>query len=120
MTIKTNFGEYPVGNKDAVENFHGNQLVYIAWDDHLGIGPANVFPLPPEMPFAALLEEVIPSVVSPHPDFEKIDWVKAQWILDGESIVPELGKSLTENGVGHKSLLRFKTPGLTGYQGSGN
>lgn len=120
MTIKTNFGEYPVGNRDAVENFHGNQLVYIMWDEHLGAGPANVFPLPPEMPFATLTDEVIPSVVGPHPDFEKIDWKTVTWLLDGEPLTPNLEKSLVENGVGHKSLLRFKTPGLTGYQGTGN
>jgi len=120
MTVKTNYGTYPVGNKDAVENFNGNQLVYIGWDDHLSIGPANAFPFPPDMPFAAITGEVLPGVFGAHPDFEKVDWATATWILDGENFVPESGKSLIENGIGHKSLLRLKTPGLMGYKGSGS
>jgi phenol hydroxylase P4 protein len=120
MTVKTNFGEYPVGNRDAVENFHGNQLVYISWDDHLSICSANAFPLPPEMPFGALTAEVIPSVAGPHPDFGKIDWATVEWVLDDKPFKPEMDKSLAENGIGHKSLLRFKSPGLTGYRNSGN
>ncbi|PCI56543.1 MAG: phenol hydroxylase [Gammaproteobacteria bacterium] len=120
MATKTNFGTYPVGNKDAIENFHGNQLVYIAWDDHLSVGPANVFPLPPEMPFGALISEVIPSITSFHPDFEKIDWDKVQWNLDGKTITPVADQSIADNGVSHKSLLRFKTPDLKGYQSTGN
>ncbi len=120
MSVKTNFGEYPVGNKDAIENFHGNQLVYIAWDNHLAIGPANVFAFPPEMSFSTLTEEVIPNIIGAHPDFECVDWTTATWVLDGEPLSPNMGESLIENGVGHKSLLRFKTPGLNGYQGTGN
>jgi len=120
MTVKTTFGEYPVGNKDAVENFHGNQLVYIGWDEHLSICSANAYPLPPDMPFGALTEAVIPSVAGPHPDFEKINWETVEWTLDGASLTPDMGASLKDNGIGHKSLLRFKTPGLNGYKGSGN
>lgn len=120
MTVKTNFGTYPVGTRDNVENFHGNQLVYISWDEHLGVGPANVFPLPPEMPFGALIAEVIPGVAAPHPDFKNIDWHKTLWTLDGKALTPDMEKSLADNGVGHKSLLRFKTPGLTGYLGTGS
>ena len=120
MTVKTNYGEYPVGNKDALENFHGNQLVYIGWDDHVSICSANAYPLPPDMPFGALTAEVIGSVAGPHPDFEKINWDEAVWTLDGRAFIPDMSKSLADNGIGHKSLIRFKTPGLTGYKGSGN
>lgn len=120
MSIKTNFGAYPVGNKDAVENFHGNQLVYIGWDEHLGLGPANAFSFSPEMPFSALTGEVLPGVFGAHPDFKKLDWATTTWILDGEKFTPDESKNLIENGIGHKSLLRLKTPGLTGYKGSGS
>jgi phenol hydroxylase P4 protein len=120
MTVKTNFGEYPVGNRDAVENFHGNQLVYIAWDDHLSFCSANAYPLPPEMPFGAILEAVLPGIHGTHADFEKINWESAEWTLDGNALVPDMGASLADNGIGHKSLLRFKTPGLSGYNGTRN
>lgn len=120
MAVKTTYGEYPVGNRDALENFHGNQLVYIAWDGHLSFCSANCYPLPPDMPFGALTEAVLPGVHGPHPDFEKIDWAKVEWTLDGEALTPDMGASLADNGVGHKSLIRFKTPGLDGYKGTGN
>jgi phenol hydroxylase P4 protein len=36
-----------------------------------------------------------------------------RWTLDGEEFVPTwTEKSLGDQGIGHKSLLRFWTPGL--------
>jgi phenol hydroxylase P4 protein len=105
--------------RDKVENFHGNQLVYVSWDDHLLFSAAQAFPLPPEMPFQALVSEVMAGVFSYHEDYEKIDWVTVEWVLDGASFAPDMVKSLKDNGVGHKSLIRFKTPGLMGINGIG-
>ena len=104
--------------RDRVENFHGNQLVYVGWDDHLLFSAAQAFPLPPEMPFQALVSDVMPSVFNYHPDFRKIDWSTVQWVVDGVKFEPDMGKSLKDNGVGHKSLIRFKTPGLNGINGT--
>ena len=72
------------------------------------------------MPFGALTEAVLPTVLGPHPDFPHIQWDKVEWMLDGKPFTPDMSKSLQENGVGHKSLIRFRTPGLAGYQGTGN
>ena len=36
--------------KDRVENFHGKQLLYIGWEDHLMIASPVCLPLPPDMP----------------------------------------------------------------------
>lgn len=104
--------------RDKVENFHGNQVVYVSWDDHLLFCAAQAFPLPPEMPFQALVSEVMPPVFSWHEEFERVDWSKVKWNLDGEDFVPDMEKSLAENGVVHKSLIRFKTPGLNGINGT--
>ena len=120
MAVKCISGDYPSIHMDSVDRFHGNQLVYIGWDYHTSICTANAYPLPPDMPFGALTEAVLPSVLGPHPDFPKIDWSKVEWLLDGQSFTPDMGKSLKDNGVGHKSLIRFKTPELTGYKGTGN
>lgn len=106
--------------KDAVENFHGNQLVYVDWLYHRIFTAAAAFPLPPEMPFGALMQEVIPSVYGSHPDFEKLDWATVKWELDGEALTPDPEASLADNGVGHKSLLVFETPGLDGVGGTKN
>ena len=104
--------------RDRVENFHGNQLVYVGWDDHLLFSAAWAFPLPPEMPFQGLVSEVMPTSFNDHPDFEKIDWASVEWVLDGKRFSPDMDKSLKDNGVGHKSLIRFKTPGLMGINGT--
>ncbi|MCA1998114.1 MAG: phenol hydroxylase subunit P4 [Armatimonadetes bacterium] len=104
--------------RDRVENFHGNQLVYIHWEEHLMFCAALAFPLPPDMPFGGLVKEIIPTFYGAHPDFEKIDWSAMRWMIDGKDVTPAMDKSLKENGVGHKSLIRFWTPGLDGYKHS--
>lgn len=104
--------------RDRLENFHGNQVVYLHWQKHLSFAAAMAFPLPPGMPFAALTGELIPKFYGMHPDFASIDWSRTEWLLDGKPFVPDPAKSLADNGVGHKSLIQFRTPGLDGFQGS--
>jgi phenol hydroxylase P4 protein len=41
-----------------------------------------------------------------------VDWLAAEWIKGGQPFAPDFGRSLKDNGVGHKDLLRFRTPGL--------
>ena len=104
--------------RDRVENFHGNQVVYLHWEKHLSFCAPMAFPLPPAMAFGALVGELIPNVYGKHPEFAKVDWVKVRWTLDGKSFVPALDRTLAENGIGHKSVLRFETPGLHGFAGA--
>ncbi len=116
----TAIGDYPAIVKDGVENFHGNVMVAVGWDQHLMISSPMAFPLPPDMPFGALVSEVMPVAYSAHPDWAKIDWDTVQWMLDGQAFTPDFAKSLKDNGIGHKSVVRFKTPGLNGIGGSGS
>ncbi|MFG1214598.1 phenol hydroxylase subunit P4 [Xanthobacter flavus] len=104
--------------RDARKNFHGNILVYVHWEEHLSFCAAVAFPLPPAMPFGALVSDVIAPAYAAHPDAARIDWSKAEWQIDGLRVVPDLSASLEANGLGHKSLVRFKTPGLHGWKGS--
>lgn len=119
MAVQALYDNYQAPVADAVANFHGNQVVYIGWDDHLMFPFAAAFPLPPQMPFAAVVGELLPSVYAVHPDFARIDWDSAQWTLDGAPFTPDLARSLGENGIGHKSLLRLATPGLAGIGNGG-
>jgi phenol/toluene 2-monooxygenase (NADH) P4/A4 len=119
MAMTAAYGNYDGPIADAVENFHGNQLVYVAWDKHLMFPCGAALPLPPQMPFGALVKEVLPTIYAAHPDFEKINWDKANWLLNGQAFRPKLDASLADNGVGHKSLIRLATPGLNGVGGSG-
>ena len=40
---------------DSVENFHGNQLLYIGWDKHLMFCAPFCFPFPPSMRFGDIV-----------------------------------------------------------------
>ncbi|MBL4802726.1 MAG: phenol hydroxylase subunit P4 [Emcibacter sp.] len=114
----TSIGKYEFEPLDKVENFHGNQLTYINWEKHLLFCAPVCLPLPPEMLFSTFIKETMPGVYGKHPDFEKINWDEVTWTLDQVDFIPDMAASLKENGLGHKSLLRFWTPGLNGIEGS--
>lgn len=115
VAITPNYEDH-IEVRDRRENFHGNIVVYVHWEKHLSFCAAIAFPLPPDMPFGAFVEEVVKPHYSAHPDFPRIDWSKVEWMIDGEMKAPAMDKSLAENGLGHKSLVRFWTPGLEGYK----
>lgn len=119
MSVVAITDDYKPETRDKVENFHGNQIVYLHWEGHLMFCSAIAFPLPPDMPFAGVVEQIMPEYYGMHPDFETIDWNKVEWRIDDRVVKPDMAKSLADNGVGHKSLIRFWTPGLDGYKGSG-
>lgn len=106
--------------RDRVENFHGKQLVYFGWDRHMLFCSPFTLPLPPDMPFATLVSEVLAPLLAAHPEGQSIDWTAARWLRSGEPFQPDLQASLAANGLGHKSLLRLQTPGLAGIGASGN
>jgi phenol/toluene 2-monooxygenase (NADH) P4/A4 len=104
--------------QDTEDKFHGKRLLYICWDEHLLFCAPVALPLPPAMPFGALLSQVLPGVYGSHPDFDKVDWASAQWTHGGASFKPDPEMSLADNGLVHKSVIRFRTPGLRGIGGS--
>ena len=110
--------EYKGEVRDSVDRFHGNQLVYVHWEKHLSFCAPLAFPLPPGMPFGAITSDVVGPIYGLHPDWAKIAWSKANWTLDGKPFTPDPAKSLADNGIGHKSVLRLTTPGLSGPGGS--
>jgi phenol hydroxylase P4 protein len=103
---------------DTEDRFHGKRLLYVGWDDHLLFCAPVCLPLPPDMPFGALIADVLPGVYGSHPDFARIDWHRVQWLDSGKPFQPDAAKSLADNGLAHKSVIRFRTPGLTGIGGS--
>lgn len=109
---------YAGPQQDTEDKFHGNRLLYICWDEHLLFCSPVALPLPPAMPFGALLTQVLPGVYGSHPDFANVDWSQAQWTHGGAPFKPDPDKSLADNGLVHKSVIRFRTPGLHGIRGS--
>ena len=118
MTVIALKPGYSAEPKDAEDKFHGNRLLYIGWDEHLLFCAPLCVPLPAAMPFGALVKDVLPGLYNSHPDFDKIDWSKGEWKDSGKAFEPDFDKSLADNGLVHKSAIRFRTPGLNGINGS--
>jgi len=95
--------------RDRIENFHGAQLVYVHWEGHLNFCSAVTLPLPASTPFGALTAEILPSIYGIDPDWADVDLGSARWMLDGADWKPDGARPIGDQGVGHKSLIRFWT-----------
>ncbi len=120
MSVTAITPDYHGEMMDTVDKFHGNQLLNIGWDRHLLFASPMCVPVPPGMPFGALVENVFPTLFAAHPDYARIAWDDVIWLRSGEAFKPDFAASLTDNGLGHKAILRMQTPGLHGISGSGN
>ena len=119
MPVRAITPDYKGEVLDRQENFGGNQLVYVGWDHHLMFCAAFAYPVSPEMTFSALLNDVMPTSFNLHSEFSDINWDNAEWLLDSQPFIPQMDVSLKDQGINHKSLLRFNTPELKGYKGAG-
>jgi len=97
---------------DGIEHFHGDQLLYVSWDHHLMFAAPFILCVSPNMRFSELVENVLVPLIAPDPDAADVDWPNVQWLKASQPFVPDFSRSLVDNGVGHKDLLRFHTPGL--------
>lgn len=104
---------------DQQANYGENNLLFIGWDEHLLFCSAKAYLFAPEMLFGELKKNILSDAFSQHPDFEHIKWDEVLWNLNDEEIHPQDSQTLAELGFDHKSLLRFKTPGLNGFNGTG-
>lgn len=104
--------------KDRAENFHGNQLLYVGWDKHLMFCAPHCVPVSAAMTFQDLFDHVITPMYAMHPDWRTVKLESIEWLRSSERFVPKLDETLEQNGLGHKSLIRLRTPGLNGIGGS--
>lgn len=111
-------GDYPLHQADTEDRFFGNRLIYISWENHLMYAAPFCLPLPPTLPFGALVRDVLPEICGEHPEFEQIDWPRTEWFNSSRRFRPDFGKSLAQHGITHKSLIRFRTPALDGIKRS--
>ncbi|ACO79237.1 Multi-component phenol hydoxylase, gamma subunit; LapO [Azotobacter vinelandii CA] len=98
--------------RDRVENFHGKQLVYVSWDHHLLFAAPFLLCLSPQTPFGDLVQKALLPLLQADPDAAAIDWRQVEWLKDNRPWTPDFGRSLADNGIGHKDQLRLRTPGL--------
>lgn len=118
MTVKA-LAEYSYPSSDALANYKGKQLLYVNWEQHRMFSRPFVLALPPETMFSMIIEKYITDCYSYHPDFAQIAWSKVVWQNSNTVFTPDPARSLRDNGIGHKDLIRFTTPGLNGLAGSG-
>lgn len=110
--------DYHFPAADSVDKFHGGQLLYIGWDDHLMFCAPFAYCLPPNTRFGDLCEKFLPHSFGYHPDWQQVDFSKATWLKSGQPFQPDMNKTLAELGLKHKDVLRLQTPGLKGIAGS--
>ncbi len=112
--------EYKFSPADTQDKFHGSQLLYVGWDDHLMFCAPFAYCLPPATRFSDLCENILKNSFGYHPDWSKVDFTKATWLKSGKPWQPDMSKTIAELGLKHKDVLRLKTPGLKGINGSGS
>lgn len=110
-------GDYRFAPRESTGRFPA-PLLYIGWDQHMVFCAPLAVPLAPDTTFQTLIDAVLPALYSQHPDFKRIDWPRVQWFKSGAMFTPRRDGTLAEHGFGHKSVLRFRTPGLEGVRGS--
>ncbi|WP_059411441.1 phenol hydroxylase subunit P4 [Cupriavidus basilensis] len=113
-------GPYEFEPADRAGAFHGNRLLYVGWDRHLLFCAPHCLPFPPATRLRDVVENVLPGIYGYHPDFARIDWRRVEWLRGSVPWEPDLDRTLEENGLGHKDVIRFRTPGLDGIGGSGS
>ena len=118
MTVQAIVENYQFTPLDLQQNYGENMLLFIGWDHHTLFCSAHAFVVSPQQTFQELLDGQIKAGFEQHPDFENIDWSKVQFSLNRHPLDADFGKTLAQLGFDHKSLLRFVTPDLNGYQGS--
>jgi phenol hydroxylase P4 protein len=111
--------KYEFESSDALHRYKGKQLLYVNWEKHRMFSRPFVVALDPETPFSVLIDKYITEGYNYHPDFARIDWSSVIWQNSNTVFKPDPAKSLKDNGIGHKDLIRFTTPGLDGINGTG-
>ncbi|WP_309625178.1 phenol hydroxylase subunit P4 [Methylibium sp.] len=96
--------------RDRQQDFNGVQLLFIEWAAHPLIACPITVPVPPGTRFGELLSGALTqSVFGQQPDWPTVDWSRATWRMNDAPFVPDLGKTLAEQGVAHKAFLTLTT-----------
>lgn len=116
MAVKS-IAPYDFPAKDTADKFPA-PLLFFGWEDHKMFCAPLAVPFPPTLKFGDLCKGALPGIYGAHPDFARIDWEQVEWFKSGQPWQPDMDKTLAENGLGHKDVIRFRTPGLMGLGGS--
>lgn len=113
----TAIGNYQHTTHDAAANF-AQPLLYIAWDEHMIFSAPVCVPIALSTTFDDIVHKVLPGLYGQHPQFKSIDWSRVQWFRSKTMFTAHMKNTLADHSFAHKSVLRFRTPGLEGIRGS--
>jgi phenol hydroxylase P4 protein len=97
---------YEFPSRSRKELYGDDQLVHVMWRNNRRFCAAATFRAPTAMPFADFLGALVDPWAGSDPDF--VPGSSGGWTLDGQPLDVDPSKSLSELGVGHKSLLTFE------------
>lgn len=106
-------GDYKFPPRDSVDTFAGMQLLYASWDHHLLFASPFLLFVSPDENLGDVIEQKFKPLLEPDPDTAEIDWTKVTWLKANAPWQPDMAKSVSENGLGHKAEIRLQTPGLS-------
>lgn len=98
---------YEFPSADRQEVFGEDQLVYVHWRGNPLFCAAAAFRAPQAMPFEQFVEAMVDPWAGSDPSYTPT--APKHWELDGQPFTPEAGRGLRDQGVGHKSLVIFRT-----------
>jgi phenol hydroxylase P4 protein len=117
VSLATLTTSYAFAPRDSEENFP-DPLLYIGWENHLLFCAPVCVPVAGNTLFVSLQDKILKEVYGAHPDVLSISWNDVLWFKSSRPWYPNKDKSLIENGIKHKDVIRFRTPNLFGIAGS--
>ena len=103
MAVRS-IGTYSFPSRSRQELYGDDQLVHVWWKGNLWFAAAACFRAPKAISWKDFLAGMVHPLFSCDPDFDPAT-TALTWTVDGQAIHPEGGESLSELGVGHKSLV---------------
>ena len=108
MAVKALY-DYSFPSQDRQENFGDDLLVNVLWAGNVLICAPLCVRVPAAMTWAEFRGGVIDPWADADPEYDPAS--VSGWQLDGAALTPTDGASLADAGVGHKSLITFRTDG---------
>lgn len=116
MSVKALNPGYKGEVRDDVVHFHGQTLLFVYWEDHLLFCAPAALLVNPHDSVAALVEQLKQALaydpVAAQLTVENIDWYRSGDYASDERWPMDEQKTLAENGLTHKTLIRMRTPTL--------